>query len=737
MSGVFPFRPISRRIMVMLANIVLIFSIAVLFLLGLVVLLNNSKSTANRILTAFIGSSIFWVFTNLMANMATTDEAALFWSRLALPAAAVLVHLFMVYTYYFPKRRQYRKFVLRLFGAPIFFFAALTFTDFNASSITAGQNNLEVGWLYYLFIAYFVLSGIVGFSNLIKSYRESKGKERMQVAYMLAGLLLAFIPGLITNAFAIIFENYFFVTIGPSVSLIMVGFWVLAIVRHRLFNIRLVVARSLAYILLLATLASTYGILLFGVSSVFFRGSEIPTIQNLVYIALAVILAFTFQPLKTFFEKFTDKIFFRDHYDSQHLINEVGQILVEEFKLERMIQKSLAKIGGTIRVAAGNIYVFEKDKIYQVSRYGSVPHKLMTDKDLFFFHRKLTILDEIEHGKEKEIMEDHNIRLVLRLSTREEFVGYLALGDKLSGDIYSSQDIEALEILGQELAVAISNSKAYEEIANFNMTLQDKVDDATKRLRVANNNLKELDKAKDEFISMASHQLRTPLTTIKGYLSMLSEGDAGKLTKQQKEFIDYSYSGSQRMVNLISDLLNVSRMSAGKFMIEKAPIDLAEVVDQEVFQLQSHAKAKNLDLIYKKPAKLGLIELDENKTRQVIMNFIDNAIYYTKEGSVTVTLNKVGDNLELRVKDTGIGVPVEAQKKLFSKFFRADNAQTVRPDGTGLGLYLAKRVVEDQGGKIIFETTEGKGSIFGFSMPAKNIVSPQEIKQKDPSTAGI
>lgn len=721
----------------MLANIVLIFSIIVLFLLGLVVLLNNSKSIANRILTAFIASSIFWVFTNLMANMATTDGAALFWSRLALPSAALLVHLFMVYTYYFPKRRPYRRFTLQLFGAPLILFAALTFTDYNASSITAGENNLVVGQLYYFFIAYFIISGFVGFRNLIKSYRESAGKERMQVAYMLAGLMLAFIPGLITNAFAIIFENYFFVTIGPSVSLIMVGFWVLAIVKHRLFNIRLVVARSLAYFLLLFTLASIYGITIFSFSTLF--SQQRPSIiQNAIYIVLAVILAFTFQPLKTFFEKLTDKIFFRDHYDSQHLINEVGQILVEEFKLERMIQKSLAKIGGTIRVASGNIYVFDKDKIYQTSRYGAVPHKLMTDRDLFFFHRKLTVLDEIERGKEKEIMEEHNLRLVLRLSTREEFVGYLALGDKLSGDIYSSQDIEALEILGQELAVAISNSKAYEEIANFNMTLQDKVDDATKRLRVANTHLKELDKAKDEFISMASHQLRTPLTTIKGYLSMLSEGDAGKLTKQQKEFVDYSYSGSQRMVNLISDLLNVSRMSAGKFMIEKSAIDLTEVVDQEVFQLQSHAKAKNLELIYKKPTKpLGLIELDENKTRQVIMNFIDNAIYYTKEGSVTVNLEKVGDSLELRVKDTGIGVPKDAQKKLFSKFFRADNAQTVRPDGTGLGLYLAKRVVEDQGGKIIFETAEGKGSTFGFSMPAKNLVNPQEVKPKDPASAGI
>ncbi len=127
--------------------------------------------------------------------------------------------------------------------------------------------------------------------------------------------------------------------------------------------------------------------------------------------------------------------------------------------------------------------------------------------------------------------------------------------------------------------------------------------------------------------------------------------------------------------------------------------------------------------------KLQLIQLDDNKTRQVLMNYIDNAVYYTKAGSVTVSLAKVGSKVELRVKDTGIGVPPDAQKKLFTKFYRADNAQTVRPDGTGLGLYLAKRVIEDQGGTIIFETAEGKGSTFGFSMP----LNPKKVTPDDSS----
>jgi signal transduction histidine kinase len=136
-------------------------------------------------------------------------------------------------------------------------------------------------------------------------------------------------------------------------------------------------------------------------------------------------------------------------------------------------------------------------------------------------------------------------------------------------------------------------------------------------------------------------------------------------------------------------------------------------------------------LVYHAPKRaLPLIPLDDNKTRQVIMNFIDNAIYYTKEGSITVAVTKVDTAMRLTVRDTGIGVPLDARRKLFSKFYRADNAQTVRPDGTGLGLYLAKRVIEDQGGTIIFESVEGKGSTFGFELPLSAAPAPAPTPKK-------
>ncbi len=238
------------------------------------------------------------------------------------------------------------------------------------------------------------------------------------------------------------------------------------------------------------------------------------------------------------------------------------------------------------------------------------------------------------------------------------------------------------------------------------------------QLKKSNDKLKALDEAKDEFISMASHQLRTPLTSIKGYLSMVLEGDVGSVSDQQKEMLSQAFVSSQRMVYLIADLLNVSRMQTGKFVIEPVDTYLPDVIEGELAQIKETATARGLELVFKKPATFPTIKLDETKIRQVIMNFADNAVYYTpKGGTITVELVEKPRSIEYLVHDTGIGVPKALQHKLFNKFYRAENAQKARPDGTGLGLYMAKKVIIASGGALIFKSKENVGSTFGFSFP--------------------
>jgi signal transduction histidine kinase len=185
--------------------------------------------------------------------------------------------------------------------------------------------------------------------------------------------------------------------------------------------------------------------------------------------------------------------------------------------------------------------------------------------------------------------------------------------------------------------------------------------------------------------------------------------------------LQQAFFSSQRMVYLIADLLNVSRLKTGKFVIDRSDIDLSEVVEQEVSQLVESAKAKDIELTYKKPKTFPTVSLDETKMRQVIMNFTDNAIYYTPNGGkIEVSVKENEKSIEFTVVDNGIGVPKEEQHKLFTKFYRAGNAQKTRPDGTGLGIFMAKKIIVAQGGSIIFKSQEGKGSTFGFTFPYKS-----------------
>lgn len=708
------------------------FFIIVIIAITLVVLsflaLQNSKQKANGYFGIICLALSGWVIVNFLADY--NAEFSLIWTRLAFVMVELALIFFVLFANNFPLLVAKNRFFEPSISAVGTFIIALAFTPYFIPSVVliGGTSTVVTGPLYNAFLVFFPLYLLLGVGLLVWSSRHLGGTNAIRVNLVLTGASLMAALGSVTNLIMPLLHQYTFANYGGLSTLLFTGLSSYAIIKHRLFDIRLIVARSMMYGLMLVTLASLYAGAMFGVTNIFFKDTNQGVASSIAYTVMAIVLSFTFQPLRRFFEKATDRVFYHDRYDSQVVLNNFSGILVSELDLDRILKRTIADISAKLHIQFGQIVVFNHDQVYRIEHHGPLPKRLMIVPELRRLNRALIVADELPDGERKELLESHGIRVSLMLSTRDEFIGYLLLGDKLSGDIYSSQDLELLEIIGKQLAVAISNAKAYAEIQEFNQTLQARVDHATSRLRVANRHLKELDKAKDEFISMASHQLRTPLTTIKGYLSMMLEGDAGHMSKTQTEFANYAFGSSERMVNLISDLLNVSRLSAGRFIIQTKPTDMVAMIRDEVRQLDNHATAKNLKLVFEPPAApLPMAEIDDNKTRQVVMNFIDNAIYYTPTGgTVTVQLDQTGQYVRLRVIDTGIGVPEIAKKKLFSKFFRAENAQTVRPDGTGLGLYLARRVVEDQGGTILFSSTLGKGSTFGFELPLRPVADKQK-----------
>jgi len=243
----------------------------------------------------------------------------------------------------------------------------------------------------------------------------------------------------------------------------------------------------------------------------------------------------------------------------------------------------------------------------------------------------------------------------------------------------------------------------------------------TNQLANANEQLKVLDKARADFISIASHQLRTPPATIKWYLSSIIGGDFGELPAPVKEQLIKTQVTNNSLIALIDDLLNASRIERGKLEFIFAPTDFLAITQLTVDQLTPQAEIKKLKIVFNKPTEtLPPITADKEKIRQVMNNMIDNAIKYTKEGTVTVILEKTETDLLFKVKDTGKGVAKDQIEHVFGKYERGKTAAS-NATGLGLGMYVAKVIVEQHQGKIWLESEgEGKGSTFIFSVPLKS-----------------
>ena len=245
------------------------------------------------------------------------------------------------------------------------------------------------------------------------------------------------------------------------------------------------------------------------------------------------------------------------------------------------------------------------------------------------------------------------------------------------------------------------------------------------KLEGAYDQLKQLDEAKSEFISIASHQLRTPLTAIKGYISMILEGDYGRLARKTLKHIENIYYSSERLIALVNSLLNISRLESGKITMDYSEVNIADVAKDVVKELEVQAEKKSLELAVEAAAGFPATAwTDHDKIRNIILNLVDNAIKYTAQGGVTVLLQPA-ENKKFRivVQDTGAGLDPDEISKLFESFSRAGAGQRVWVEGAGLGLYIARKFVEMHQGKVWVESEgKGKGSRFIAELPIEKPV---------------
>lgn len=726
-------------ISVMLELTILIVSAALNLVFALVVLAKNYEGKVNRSFAFLAISLVVWMIVNYI-SVHPFFVGQLWWIRIVMMTAAVMSMAIFTLTDVFPTGQSYyprvRRFVITL-GIVVAFLALSPYVFTRLDIVNGGAQPIPgVGMVVFMPYAVGTLLGSA--YVLMRKFLTLRGTPKEHVRYALIGLISTFSLLAFFNFIVIIlFHNTSFIIFSPAVTLIFTTSFAYGMVRYKLFDIRLIITRFVAYLLLSVVAGMAYGLSAAGLS--YLIAGYYPNTTQVVISAVVIgVLILFVDPLRQFFNYITRKVFYQDDYDTKNVLDEIASILVRATETKALVVGSTKVIKAALKPEFVTLLLIE-DKEEGGEERVQLGHTLTGLKELssvqLHYHIKDVVTVDSSEAKDDffhAAMKSMGVSVAVRLETKDEVVGFAFLGYKTTGSAYTQRDVDLIRIVGDELAVAIQNTMRFEQIRDFNATLRQRIEDATKELRASNEQLHRLDAAKDEFVSMASHQLRTPLTSVKGYISMVLEGDAGKISAMQRQLLGEAFTSSERMVHLINDFLNVSRLQTGKFVIEAKPTNLAKVAAEEVESLQTTANAHDLLIQYRAPSVFPTLYIDEGKIRQVIMNFIDNAIYYSHEHTtIYVELTTEDGDAVLRVRDTGIGVPKTEQAHLFTKFFRATNARKQRPDGTGVGLFLTKKVIVAHGGTIVFESIEGEGSTFGFRLPIKLLsAAPAENPEK-------
>ncbi|MBU4432573.1 GAF domain-containing sensor histidine kinase, partial [Patescibacteria group bacterium] len=444
------------------------------------------------------------------------------------------------------------------------------------------------------------------------------------------------------------------------------------------------------------------------------------------------------------FSKLANEYFFSSLYDTREVISQISEQLRSTIEVDKMYRFISQALINSFHVKALGVLIYNEKKGEYFVQYNNNDGdenflRLPGNKNYRYEGMKISeplcdgylqknlpiIVDDLKnkelekYKKDIEYWQAMGIELLVPLIVKDRNLGIIALSAKESGDLYDNEDIYVLKVIGAQVAISLENALLYQETLNFNDKLKREVAKQTRELIEANEKLRQLDQAKSEFISIASHQLRTPLSIIKGYISMILEGNFGVLTPGEKDSLEKVYKSNERIIDLVENLLNVSRIESGRLQFTFEEKQLQDLVASVYDELSINAKEKKLKFEFiKSVAKLPLVNLDETKMRQVIMNLIDNSIKYTSSGKVVVSLKKQKDNILFCVSDSGVGIKSDDLPNLFKKFSRGSGSSLINANGTGLGLFVAKKMIEAHRGRIWAESAgKGVGSRFYFEVP--------------------
>lgn len=676
-----------------------------------------TRGTGKDLRWSFFGLSVaaaFWVGGNALFHYLTYDHALQPFALASIYlGAAWILPFFLHFTWalrYKGKVLEHWRTVLT--GSSLLAFAWLVFgmplAEGAVENIRIGYKQIvlapDVNAVYnLLFLALLVWVVI----NLFVLLRTSRGPERAQLYFILLGTIPTSLLGVIFNMLLPSLGDFRYTWVGSGSTLFWLGCLSYAIVAHDLFDIRVIIKRTVVYSGLLLFAISAYSLLVFSLTTLSGGDPVFRTETFTTNLLAASLIAIGFEPLRKWLVRVTDKYLFVGEYDAKQVLAELAQTLSGVLDLDEALQGTMKTVTKALRVKQAATFILHtaKEEGLAVRRVQAIGYKsmahLIIDKDsplLNYFskgHHELLNLDELgEDSKYATLIKEMNglgLAVALPIKVNGKLIGIFAIGPKLSGDIYLAEDLQFLDIVAKQTAAAIEKSRFYED-----------------------------DQLKSEFVSIASHELLTPTAAMQGYLSMILDEHMAKVDPKAEEYLRKVQYSANRLADLVADLLSVSRIEAGRIVINKQPIEVSAIIESAIEEIKVRADKAKVTLHFIKPDPVPpKVLADPDRVAQVVTNLISNAIKYNKpKGRVEVSVLSEKRFVRVNVTDNGIGIAPNHLPHLFEKFYRVqDDSAAAEKVGTGLGLFITRSIVELQGGKMTVESEVGKGSTFSFTLP--------------------
>ena len=672
---------------------------------------------------------------------ANSPEVAMLWAKFHYVASILVAYYLLVFALSLAKEKPIKPFYRILLILPILAISVITVCCndllLKQAVIEEGGNVMilyKPGHIVYaiVFASYFIATLVVVLNKLLKS----SGIIQKQMILIFVGLLISGVLGMVYNLILPLLGNYKLVWVGPQFTVVFLALMFIGMVRYQLFNIRLLAGKILftgltSVIMFLAFLFFT------NVNKIVFGESVI----NLEFILFGLFCAFLYS---TFYESFRDFVLNKIQskiitpgLDTSLVLKEynrkLGKLSAKNEILNEFAQtlkKALSPEYISIITKEGNEVINKQYVEYRDINYELIFETIEKEEDLkdMKYLAPPTLMSILQDENSSAVLsleefinelQTKGLVLLLPIVYEHDLLAVCVLGEgNSSSSTYIDEEIEFLESLSDTTAVYLTRAILFEQLSEFNSVLQQKVDEQTKELQIKVKELEEARRKENDMIDIMGHELRTPATIVKLNAEMLRKYIDSN-PEEYAKYLDRIRKAIDTEIGLINTLLTSTKLEGNKVEIRREKVDIKESIEMSVHGNESDLK-DGVKIYTDIEEGLPFAYADKVRVIEVLNNLISNAVKYTDKGRIDVQARRIGENIEIIVKDTGKGIPKEDFPKLGSKFYRTNNylgSDIVRPGGTGLGLYIIFGLARLMGGDIKVESELGKGSVFTFTVP--------------------